>query len=90
MTKEELDSIIKDTHVSSMEFCGDDPLKELVLEVLFEGYCDGMKHAANTVHNLDETLYFVYCKDFLKKNMEKIRKRVSAIKEYESTGGVSE
>ncbi len=82
MTKEELEKIVNDNKVSSLCSFSGDPLTDLLKEIYFEGYCEGYNHAAGLLQNLGPRIFGCRMDDFLEKNKNRIRERMSAIIKY--------
>ena len=82
MTKEEFETIVRNNKVSSLCFSSNDPLSDLLVEIYFEGYCDGYNHVINVARNLGPRIFGSSHRKFIEERIKSIRARLSAIEEY--------
>ncbi len=82
MTKEVFDDIVRNNKVSSINSYSNDPLSDLLVEIYFEGYCDGYNHVINVARNLGPRIFGSGHREFVEKHIDNIRARLSAIEEY--------
>ena len=83
MTKDEFNRIVGETKVSTLCSYSDDPLRDLLAEIYFEGYRDGFKHIKGIVDNFEPRIFGCNSEKFFEKNMDKINRRVQAISDLE-------
>lgn len=79
LSEEEFDLIVRETKVSSLSVNHEDPLRDLMEEIYWEGYCDGYRHAIGILQRTGPSIFGSNADTFFKRNMSKIHKRVEAI-----------
>ena len=83
MNKEEFEKIVKETKVTGATINTGDPLQDLMSEVYWEGYKDGRQSAINLIQLVGPSLLSTRMREFLDGNMDRIHRRVDAIREHQ-------
>ena len=83
MKKDEFETIISETKVSSLSANSGDALRDLLEEIYYEGYRDGFTHVQGMIAMHYPRIFGCHYDEYFNENMDKIRRRMDAISELE-------
>lgn len=85
MTREEFEQIVSETRLGSINTFYNDNMRNLLEEVYHAGFQDGYSNAIFKLQLFEgRSIFAAADKEFFEKNSDKIKRRIEAIREYET------